>query len=601
VVSTNATFSCDNRAVAPAAVNLENGRRLVVGAATLASVFGTLTWHQHSEGPLTTYAGRSGLAAAVFVTTGLALAMAGWATSFTRPASRIGDLALVAGFLWFAPAWVGWDRGPGLIRDLAAVGAAFTFAVVVHLVLAIPSGRARPLAARVLVFAVYAEAGLAASITALFRDPFLDPGCWANCTKNVFLVRSQPRLVPVIQTTDRWLVAAAGAALAAICLWRVVTATGPARRSGLLVASSGVLLGAATVAHSIAVERVLAEDPADPAFFSIFLVGCAATILLAAGMGWAVIRARVQRRAVASLVTSLGAAPVPGSFGSALARAVGDPELRIAYWRPGSEEYVDADGRRVAEPVVRPGRALTVLERGSRRIAVVAHAVGVADLGREIGAAARLGLENERLHAEVLAELQDLRASRARIVETGDAERRRLERDLHDGAQQRLLALSYDIRVARAGAVSDGDPATATLLVRAVGEAQTALDELRELAHGIYPAVLASAGLAPALATFADQAPLPVDIRGTVETRFTTPVETAAYVVVVEAVEDAAGRGAGHVAVSAVQEAAHLVVIVEDDGSARESSMLQLGDRVGAVGGTVIVEPTKIRAVIPCA
>ena len=238
--------------------------------------------------------------------------------------------------------------------------------------------------------------------------------------------------------------------------------------------------------------------------------------------------------------------------------------------------------------------------RDGRRVALVTHAAGVAELEREIGAAVRLALENERLQAEVLAQLHDLRVSRTRIVETGDAERRRLERDLHDGAQQRLLALSYDLRVARA-AEAEGDVETASLLAEATGDAQAALGELRELAHGIHPAILTEAGLGPALATLADAAPLAVEIDETAEERYPAPVETAAYFVVAEAIDDAARRGASYAAVSALREDERLVVKVEDDGSERTSAMIHLADRVGAVGGSLDVEPTTLRAEIPCA
>lgn len=550
---------------------------------------------------MTSYAGRSGLAAAIFVAAGIGLALAGLIMSFTRPGGRIGDLALLAGCLWFAPAFVGWDRGPPLVRSLGTVAAAFIFPVLVNLVLVFPSGRARPPVARLLVWAVYVEAGFTALVLALFRDPFFDPGCWANCTDNVFLFHSQPRLAHAIQVADRWLVAAVAVLLVAICAWRILTGSGAARRALLPVAGPAMLLAATVVAHAIAVQRAPLEDPADPAFFGIFLVGCVAMILLAAGLGWVALRTRVQRRSVARIATSLGEAPTPGSLELALARAVGDPDLRIAYWLPESDRYVDANGWPVASPTAVAGRALTTLVRDGHRIAMVSHTAALPQLESEIGAAVRLGLENERLQAEVLARLEELRGSRARIVETGDAERRRLERDLHDGAQQRLLALSYDIRLALAGAQADSDPATARLMADAAGAAQAALGELRELAHGIYPAILEAAGLAPALATLADEAPLPVEVRDATEGRFTASVETAAYLVVAEALEDAAGRGTGYAAVSAVQEDGHLVVTVEDDGSARTSSMVQVADRVGAVGGTLRVEPTRMRAEIPCA
>jgi signal transduction histidine kinase len=324
-------------------------------------------------------------------------------------------------------------------------------------------------------------------------------------------------------------------------------------------------------------------------------------LLLAAGLVWATVRMRLQRRAVARITANLGQAPPPGSLQAALARAVGDPELRIAYWLPDAEHYVDAEGRPVAEPVAAPGRAVTALVRDGRQIAVISHIVTLPDLEQAIGAAVRLALENERLQAEALAQLDQLRASRVRIVETGDSERRRLERDLHDGAQQQLLALSYDLRLARANAQADGDSQTGALLTNATDQAQAALGELRDLAHGIYPAILAEAGLAPALASLADTAPLPVEIRDAAQGRYPAAVETCAYLLVTEALDDAAGRDASHGTVSVVQDGGRLVVSVEDDGTDRTGAMLQLADRVGALDGQLTVEPRRLRAELPCA
>jgi signal transduction histidine kinase len=587
--------------VGSAGESRERVGRLVAGVVALAAGLGTLAV-PYGDGPLiTTYAERSGLAETLFVAAGLGLALAGLVTAFSRPGWRIGDLALLAGFLWFAPAWVGWNGGQPLVRSLATVAAAFSLPVVVQLVLAFPSGWVRPPMARVLVGAVYVEAGIAALVLALFRDPFLDPSCWANCIDNVFLVRSLPGLSHAIQVADRWFVAVAATALVAMCVWRIVRNSGPARRVLFPVAGPGMLFATTVLAHSIAVQRVPVEDPSDPVFLAIFLVGCVAVILLAAGLVWDALRSRVQRRSVARIVASLGEAPAPGSLQSALARAVGDPDLRIAYWLSDPDRYVDAAGRPVPEPAAAPGQALTALVREGRRIAVISHTAAFPELERELGAAVRLGLENERLQAESLSRLEELRASRARIVETGDAERRRLERDLHDGAQQRLLALSYDIRLARAGAEADGDARTGALLAEAIGESQAALGELRELAHGIYPAILAEAGLGPALATLADEAPLPIEIQEVAEGRYPAPVEMATYLLVVDALDDAAGRGASQAVVHLARDDDRLVVAVEDDGSDRDSELVRLADRVGALGGTLDVESTRLRAMIPCA
>jgi signal transduction histidine kinase len=586
--------------VARAPVHLANFARLAAGAIALAYALGALAVAR-GPGELTTYAGRSDLAAALAVLAGLALVAAGLVTSFARPAGRIGDLALLAGLVWFAPFWAGWKGGPALVLSLGTLAAGFVFPLLLHLVLAYPTGRLRPKGERALVVAVYLEAALSALGRALFRDPFFDPSCWDNCTENVFLVRSLPRVADGIQDADVWFTAAAAAALAAVCIWRLAAATAPARRTLWPVLAGGIALAAATIAHAVVLVRTPLEDPSDPAFLSIFAVGCAAVIVLALGLAWAVLRGRVQRRSVARIVAELGEAPPPGSLESALARAIGDPGLRIAYWLPASQRYVDGRGRPVEEPVAASGRAVTPLVRDGRQVALVTHAAAVAELEHEIGAAVRLALENERLQAEVLVQLHDLRVSRMRIVETGDAERRRLERDLHDGAQQSLLALSYDLRLARTGAEAEGDVETVALLTEATEDAQAALGELREVAHGIHPAILTEAGLTPALATLADAAPLAVEIGETAGERYPASVETTAYVVVAEAIDDAARRGAGYAVVSTPRHDERLVVKVEDDGSERTSTMIHLADRVGAIGGRLEVEPTTLRAEIPCA
>ena len=577
-----------------------NLARLAAGPVALAVGLGALAVAR-GPGRFTTYAGRSGLAAALTVVAGLTLVAAGLVTSFSRPAGRIGDLAVFAGLVWFAPVWVGWDKGPPLVRSLGMLAAGLAFPLLLHLVLAYPSGQLRPTAARVLVAAAYLEAALAALGQVVFRDPFFDPNCWANCSDNRFLVWSLPRLARAMEATDRWFTVAAATALVALCARRLLRDSGPARRALLPVALPAILLAGAVIAHAVALQRRPLEDPSDPAFRTIFALGCIAVILLAAGLVWATVRTRSQRRAVARIATSLGQAPPPGSLQAALAQAVGDPELQIAYWLPDAEHYVDATGRPVPEPVAAPGRAVTALVRDGGRIAAVAHTAALPDLERELGAAVRLALENERLQAEALAQLDQLRASRVRIVETGDSERRRLERDLHDGAQQRLLALSYDLRLARAQAQADGDAPTGSLLIEATDHAQAALRELRELAHGIYPAVLAEAGLAAALASLADAAPLPVEILAAAEGRHPAAVETCAYLLVAEALDDATGRDASHATVSVLQDGGRLVVTVEDDGTDRTAELVQLADRVGALDGQLAVEPTRLLAELPCA
>jgi signal transduction histidine kinase len=548
-------------------------------------------------GAFTTYAGQL---PAVATVAGLALFGAGIAAAYGPPGRRTGRLFLAAGALWFAPVWVGWADGPPLIRGLAALVAPFLVPVVVHVVAAYPGGRMRSEAGRVFVAVLYAGAMLSAMVPALFRDPLLDARCWDNCTTNPFLVHPMPGFVRAVDVLGWCLAAAAGVGLVVLCGRRLWTATGPARRAIWPVSVGGAVVGGALVAHSIALANG-PERPADAGFRTIFLALAGGMVVMAAGPVLAWIRARVQQRAVRRIVADLGEAPEPGSLEAALSRAVGDPGLAIAYWLPSSSRFVDARGRTVAEPHAGPGESVTTLVRAGRTLAAISHGASTADVERGLGAAGRLALENERLRAEALGRAEDIRASRARIVEAGDAERRRLERDLHDGAQQRLLALSYHLRLARAAAEADGDGPSAELLGGATDRALDALAELRDLAHGIYPAILTEAGLGPALATLADAAPLAVDVTIDVDERCAPQVESAAYVVVAEAVDDAAERGAAHADVTVERDGGRLVIRFEDNGPPGHSSMVHVADRVGALGGAVEAGPRMLRAVIPCA
>jgi len=253
----------------------------------------------------------------------------------------------------------------------------------------------------------------------------------------------------------------------------------------------------------------------------VFWVRAIALTGLAVGLAWTVVRRRRQRLAVARLVDELAGAPPLGSLRTALADTFGDVDLEVVFWLPRDHRYVDASGR-PADPRTDRRRATTTISRRGEPVAVVVHdhALSVGeDLERQIGSAARLAIDNERLRAEVLAQLEDLRSSRGRIVATADSARRRLERDLHDGAQQRLLAVTYELTLAGAESTSRGDEKLAALLTHAVEDARTALAELRELAHGIFPAILDEAGLGAALWTLADRAPVPVEITHVPEER----------------------------------------------------------------------------------
>jgi signal transduction histidine kinase len=322
-------------------------------------------------------------------------------------------------------------------------------------------------------------------------------------------------------------------------------------------------------------------------------------------------RTRLARTAVAGLMTELAQTPAPGSLQDALARALGDPSLELAYWVHDGT-YVDADGYEVALPAEGSTRVSTAVERSGRRVAAIVHDAALRDhpeLVDAVVAAAGLALENERLQAELRARLEELRASRFRLVETADVERRRLERNLHDGAQQRLVALSLSLALARRE--FESDPAAIELVERTRSELAETLTELRELARGIHPALLTDKGLGPALEALASRALLPVDLAVLPDERLPAGVEAAAYYLVAEALTNVDKYAQASMAsVRIVRENRQVLVEVSDDGiggadSRRGSGLRGLADRVEALDGRLDLhsppgDGTCIRAEIPC-
>ena len=268
--------------------------------------------------------------------------------------------------------------------------------------------------------------------------------------------------------------------------------------------------------------------------------------------------------------------------------------------------YVDDAGRPVDLP--RDNRAVTQLAD----VAAIVHDPELdPDLVESAGAAARLALHNARLQADVRAQLDKVQESRRRIVTAGDEQRRKIERDLHDGAQQRLVALALELRIAQRQ-LGDENPEIEQVLAQAVGELQVAVEELRELARGVHPAVLTEEGLAGALESLASRTPLPVQIDASPEDRLPGEIEAAAYFVVCEAIANAVKHArATQIRVSAERRNGRLFIEVADDGvgGAIEndgSGLRGLVDRVEAHGGTLRVESepgqgTRVIGELPCA
>jgi signal transduction histidine kinase len=351
-------------------------------------------------------------------------------------------------------------------------------------------------------------------------------------------------------------------------------------------------------------------SPRHPTWFWIVnLTSLAIPVSLAAGLLWS----SRARAVVADLVVELERTP-PGSVRDALAHAFGDPTLELALWLPDRRSYVDADGRPFVLPAAGADRAVTVLGTADAPVAALVHDPALLErraLLTAASAAARLALENERLQAELRAQLAELRLSRARIVRAGDEERRRLERDLHDGAQQRLLSLGLALQLARVRLGPDANGA-ADLLQEADEELRAALDELRELARGIHPAVLTEQGLTAALQSLAERSTVPVALGALPDHRLPPATEAAAYFVVSEALTNVAKYAhASRVHVRVAHEDTCVLVDIADDGvggadPSKGSGLRGLADRVHALDGELQVESapgcgTHLRAAIPCA
>ena len=386
-----------------------------------------------------------------------------------------------------------------------------------------------------------------------------------------------------------------------ISVWSRWHAAGVAERRALTPG----LVGGTVVVATLLVERTAILLVLPPSA-GVVLAWSAQVVLVVwpVALLLGLLRSRLDRSGVGRLVVDLGDGPAePGRLRSVVARTLHDPSAEVAYRLPGTDDYVDAAGDPV-DVAPRADRAVAHLVRDGRPIAVLLHdpvLTGEPDLVEAVAAGAGLAVENERLHAEVRHQLREVRASRARLVEAADGARRRVERDLHDGAQQRLVAVGLALRLARARLGTGTPDELDALLAEAGDELAGALAELRELARGIYPPLLTDEGLGPALASLAERASLPVVLGAVPAERPPEAVEQACYFVVSEALTNAAKHAsASRVAVDVVADGDGLRVDVVDDGGggadADGSGLRGLADRVAAVGGRFAgVEPRPRR------
>lgn len=525
-----------------------------------------------------------------------------------RPDNRVGVLLAAVGITWFVQSILTLARSSFLFT-LSLLGDGLFWLPLVHLFLSFPTGRLSSRMDRAVVALLYGYLPLGNLMSVVFFDPRT---VGREFPANVFLLRNDPSLAALMVTID----SVAAAMIAVLVLVRLVlrwrAATGPMRRVmrpvvwavGPALLAVVYFIVSAVVALPDGLRRALLP------LINVALAGLPVAFLVG------LLRTQLGRRLVGDLVVELQTAMAHGRLREALARGLGDPTLELAFVLPGSGRYVDDQGHYVRIPDEEEAeirRITELIDSDGEPLAVLIHDASLLQDGKRVEAvagAARLTLENERLHAQLQAQLDEARASRARLVDAADQARRRLERDLHDGAQQRLLAASTAMERARILNGNADDSRLEDLLEAVSTELKETLTELRELARGIHPALLTDEGLGPAIESLARRAQLPTRVVSVPSERFQTTVEAAAYFVVAEALNNAAKHAdASEVMVRAESDNGVLRIQIADDGIGGAdidggSGLRGLEDRVVSLGGVFEVasphdEGTTISAVIP--
>ncbi len=495
-----------------------------------------------------------------------------------------------------APLW----PGSRVATTFELVALALQAPTFVHMTLAYPSGHVRYRLERAFLIVAYAVGICWELPPALFVDASVCRACTPHASSLLFTGETFD--IRPIGSAFSALFVTLGVGFLWLIARRLRVAPRGARRTLLPLAVAGVF-----VALEFIVQRVawLADWTTPQTTLGWLSSASLLVVPLAVFAGIATIRR--DRGPVGDLVVELGRVGA-GGIRAALARAVGDPSLELALWLPDQRTFVDEQGRAVLVAADTPDRTTTLVGPDSEPVAAITHdprLTGQGPLLEAVGSAARMALENARLQAALRAHLTELESSRSRIAQAADTERRRIERDLHDGAQQRLLALGLALQL-----IEDGS-GESDLLAEARTELQEALRELRELARGIHPAILTERGLRAAIAALVDRAPVPV-ATDVPEERYPPNVESAVYFLVSEALANVAKHAnATRAAVSISCDGRTLIAEIVDDGGGRAvlrpgGGLQGLADRASTVGGRLeILSPpgsgTTIRTEIPCA
>jgi signal transduction histidine kinase len=479
-------------------------------------------WVDHGAGPA--------LTAADFVV-GFALIALGLVAWRRRPETGVGPIMSVAGLTWFFGTFAGWavylHRGP-----------------LAHLLISFPAGRLRSRVEYAAVAGAYACAAL----------------------------------YPVARNDYATLAFAVG--LVVVCSRRYAVAGGTERRARVPALAGAAAFG--LVLGTGALIRLAGAGADDGVLWAYDVVVLIVAVGLFADLMWG----RWTQAALTGLVVDLGDVAAAGSLRDKLSRALGDPSLAVGYWLEEEHRYVDEAGRPVELAREDRGRTVTAIDDDGTPVAALIHDAAVLDdpgLVAAVASATRLAVSNVRLQAEVRARVADVEASRRRIVEAGDAQRRRLECELREGAQRRLARVAELLEACgpRLGDVRQ--------------DLDGARSDLAELARGIHPAVLTDGGLAVALTELVARCGIPVEVSGPME-RLPEAVEAAAYFVCSEGLANVAKHAqATRAEIVLAVESGRLVLRISDDGGggadpARGSGLRGLADRVEALGGRLRAE-----------
>jgi signal transduction histidine kinase len=512
-----------------------------------------------------------------------------------RPDSRFGILMILAGFAMFVSN-LAWTNVP-VLHTIGQACDLLPAALLLHLFLAYPTGRIERAFDRALVLFAYVTAfGL--ELVGMLLGGFGE--------NNILEITSEPRAAELLLQAQLLTLSACALTGVAILALRRRGEPRPPRRSVELLTDS-FLLALVMIALLFTAGAFDAPGFETIRRATLVVLGLTPIAFLSGLLG-----AHLARSAVGELFVELRSNPAPADLRDALAHALRDPSLELAYWLPQFGSYVDVAGRVATPPDDDVRRRTTLIVREGERVAALVHDPILDDepeLLDAVTAAAGIALENGRLHAEIGARLEELRGSRARVLDAGQQERQRLERNLHDGAQQRLIALSLELGLLEARL--DSDPTARLRLKRARREIALSLEELRAVARGIHPAVVSAHGLAVALEQLAARAAVPVRLTVELEDRLPERLEVAAFYVVSESLANIGKHAhASAATIGVTRENQQVIVEIVDDGvggadTEHGSGLRGLADRVEALDGTFRIwtslgTGTRVRAELPC-